>query len=99
MLAAGVNPTAAERVEVVTDSPFSGKTIVITGSFAAFGRDEATKRLQALGAKVTGSVSKNTDLVIAGEKAGSKLTKAQQLGIEILSDEAELIRLLGIGEG
>lgn len=95
MLAAGVRPTVQEPVAVPQDSPFSGKTIVITGSFESFGRDELTKKLEALGAKVTGSVSKKTDLVIAGESAGSKLSKAQDLGIGILSDEAELLRLLG----
>lgn len=57
-------------------------------------RDEAAERLEALGAKVSGSVSKKTDLVIAGEKAGSKLAKAQQLGIQVIEDEDELIRLL-----
>lgn len=95
MLAAGVNPVAEQPAEAPADSPFSGKTVVITGSFEAFGRDALKKKLEALGAKVTGSVSKKTDLVIAGEKAGSKLDKAQELGIDILSDEAELLRLLG----
>ncbi|MNJ03064.1 DNA ligase [compost metagenome] len=57
-------------------------------------REEAAERLEALGAKVSGSVSKKTDIVIAGEKAGSKLAKAQQLGIQVIDDEEELIKLL-----
>jgi DNA ligase (NAD+) len=95
MLAAGVNP-AAEEPEAVTntDNEFFGKTVVITGSFTAFSRDEATKKLEKLGAKVTGSVSKKTDIVIAGEAAGSKLTKAQDLGIRIIDNEEELLQLL-----
>ncbi|WP_047607295.1 NAD-dependent DNA ligase LigA [Rahnella aquatilis] len=76
------------------DSPFAGKTVVLTGSLSILSRDEAKDRLTALGAKVSGSVSKKTDLVIAGEAAGSKLAKAQELGIEVI-DEAEMIRLLG----
>ena len=76
------------------DSPFSGKTVVLTGSLSILSRDDAKARLVALGAKVSGSVSKKTDLVIAGEAAGSKLAKAQELGIEVI-DEAEMIRLLG----
>ena len=76
------------------DSPFSGKTVVLTGSLSVLSRDEAKDRLTALGAKVSGSVSKKTDLVIAGEAAGSKLAKAQELGIAVI-DEAEMIRLLG----
>ncbi|MBU9816449.1 NAD-dependent DNA ligase LigA [Rahnella sp. C60] len=75
-------------------SPFAGKTVVLTGSLSILSRDEAKDRLTALGAKVSGSVSKKTDLVIAGEAAGSKLAKAQELGIEVI-DEAEMIRLLG----
>lgn len=75
------------------DSPFAGKTVVLTGSLTVLSRDEAKDRLTALGAKVSGSVSKKTDLVIAGEAAGSKLVKAQELGIEVI-DEAEMIRLL-----
>lgn len=76
------------------DSPFAGKTVVLTGSLSQLSRDEAKARLTALGAKVAGSVSKKTDLVIAGEAAGSKLAKAQELGIAVI-DEAEMIRLLG----
>ncbi|TCQ84529.1 MULTISPECIES: NAD-dependent DNA ligase LigA [Rahnella] len=76
------------------DSPFAGKTVVLTGSLSILSRDEAKDRLTALGAKVSGSVSKKTDLVIAGEAAGSKLAKAQELGIDVI-DEAEMIRLLG----
>lgn len=75
------------------DSPFAGKTVVLTGSLSILSRDEAKDRLTALGAKVSGSVSKKTDLVIAGEAAGSKLAKAQELGIAVI-DEAEMIRLL-----
>ncbi|BAN97311.1 DNA ligase, NAD-dependent [Plautia stali symbiont] len=76
------------------DSPFAGKTVVLTGSLSQMNRDDAKARLTALGAKVSGSVSKKTDLLIAGEAAGSKLAKAQELGIEVI-DEAEMIRLLG----
>lgn len=85
------------QIEVVKaeeiDSPFAGKTVVLTGSLTQLTRDEAKDRLTALGAKVSGSVSKKTDLVIAGEAAGSKLAKAQELGIEVI-DEAEMIRRL-----
>jgi DNA ligase (NAD+) len=75
------------------ESSFAGKTIVITGTFEAFGRKELAERLEALGATVTGSVSKKTDLVVAGEKAGSKLKKAADLGIETW-DEARLVTTL-----
>ncbi|MDU4094478.1 MAG: NAD-dependent DNA ligase LigA, partial [Pantoea sp.] len=80
------------------DNPFAGKTVVLTGSLSIMSRDEAKERLTALGAKVSGSVSKKTDLVIAGEAAGSKLAKAQELGIEVI-DEAEMIRLLDSQNG
>ncbi|ALB69838.1 NAD-dependent DNA ligase LigA [Cronobacter muytjensii] len=76
------------------DSPFAGKTVVLTGTLSQMSRDDAKARLAALGAKVSGSVSKKTDLLIAGEAAGSKLAKAQELGIEVI-DEAEMLRLLG----
>ncbi|MCE9838894.1 MULTISPECIES: NAD-dependent DNA ligase LigA [Proteus] len=75
------------------DNPFAGKTVVLTGSLSQLTRDEAKDRLAALGAKVSGSVSKKTDMVIAGEAAGSKLVKANELGITVI-DEDEMIRLL-----
>lgn len=82
------------EVEPLTiDSPFSGKTIVLTGTLSQLTRDEAKDKLKKLGAKVTGSVSKKTDLVIAGESAGSKLTKAEELGIKVI-DEQEMLDLL-----
>ncbi|MBB3276997.1 MULTISPECIES: NAD-dependent DNA ligase LigA [Pseudoxanthomonas] len=73
--------------------PLEGKTVVLTGGLAAMSRDEAGAKLEALGAKVAGSVSKKTSLVVAGEAAGSKLAKAQELGIEIW-DEAQLLAFL-----
>ncbi|HFT5241214.1 TPA: NAD-dependent DNA ligase LigA [Yersinia enterocolitica] len=87
-------PEPQQIVAEEIDSPFAGKTVVLTGSLTILSRDEAKDRLTALGAKVSGSVSKKTDLVIAGEAAGSKLIKAQELGITVI-DEAEMIRLLG----
>ena len=69
------------------DSYFSGKTVVLTGTLSSMGRKEATALLEDLGAKVTGSVSKATDYVIAGEEAGSKLDKANALGIRVLSED------------
>ena len=74
-------------------SALAGKTFVITGTLGSMGRSEAKERLQALGAKVAGSVSKKTDYVIAGEAAGSKLDKAERLGVPVLGEEV-LIRLL-----
>ncbi|MBS9429536.1 NAD-dependent DNA ligase LigA [Photorhabdus akhurstii] len=91
----GINwePVVVTKAEKI-DSPFSGKTVVLTGSLHQLSRDEAKAKLVALGAKVTGSVSKKTDLVIAGEAAGSKLAKANELNIPVI-DEEEMIRLLG----
>lgn len=76
-----------------SDGPLAGKTVVLTGGLSSMTRDEAGDRLQALGAKVSGSVSKKTSIVIAGEAAGSKLVKAQELGIEIW-DEVALVDYL-----
>jgi DNA ligase (NAD+) len=73
--------------------PLNGKTVVLTGTLQSLSRSDAKKRLQALGAKVAGSVSKNTGLVVVGADAGSKARKAQELGIEMI-DEGELISLL-----
>ncbi|MFC5448719.1 NAD-dependent DNA ligase LigA [Paenibacillus aestuarii] len=97
MLASGVSPVAEEPavIQASPDNPFFGKTVVLTGTLSTMGRDECAKKLEALGAKVTGSVSKKTDIVIAGESAGSKLTKARDLGIRIIEDEQELLQLLG----
>jgi len=75
------------------ESPFAGKTVVLTGTLESFTRTELTETLEALGAKVTGSISKNTDLVIAGENPGSKLLRAKELGIETW-DEAKLTTAL-----
>ena len=76
---------------------FAGKTFVLTGTLSSMGRDEAKARLEALGAKVSGSVSKKTSAVIAGESAGSKLDTARELGVEVL-DEAAFLDLLGANE-
>lgn len=95
LLEFGVRPQPIEKPKPVsTDSFFYGKTVVLTGTLHLMTREEATAKLEACGAKVTGSVSKKTDLVVAGEKAGSKLAKAEQLGIPVITDENELVRLL-----
>ena len=83
--ACGVNMETAERE--VTDSVLSGKTVVVTGTLPTLGRREAQELIERYGGKVSGSVSKKTDYVLAGENAGSKLTKAQELGIPVLSEE------------
>lgn len=75
------------------DGPLAGQTVVLTGGLATMSRDDAGARLEALGAKVSGSVSKKTSFVVAGEAAGSKLAKAQELGVEIW-DEARLLAFL-----
>ena len=82
----GMNPQY-EIQDRNTDNIFSGKTIVLTGKLVELTRNEAKEYLERLGAKVTGSVTSKTDYVIAGEKAGSKLAKAEQLGIQVLSED------------
>ena len=79
------------------DNPFFGKTLVFTGTMPTLGRAEAKTMAQDVGAKVSGSVSKKTDYVIAGAEAGSKLEKAQQLGVTVI-DEAEFLRLLKVNK-
>jgi DNA ligase (NAD+) len=81
---------------VVALGPLSGKTVVLTGTLASMSRDQAAARLEALGAKIAGSVSRKTDLVVAGESAGSKLAKAQELGVTVW-DETQLLAQLGEG--
>ena len=82
--------------EKITIAPptgvFASKTFVLTGTLPTLTREEATAKIEAAGGKVSGSVSKKTDFVLAGEEAGSKLEKAQQLGVKILG-EAEFLRL------
>lgn len=92
--ASGVHWPESEPRQTPGDGPLSGKTFVLTGTLSNMTRDEAKQKIQALGGKVTGSVSKNTDYVAYGEKAGSKLAKAQQLEIETL-DENQLLELIG----
>lgn len=95
MLRLGVKPTMPEKAaEADPEGFFHGKTVVLTGTLPTLSRSEAAKLLEAAGAKVAGSVSKKTDVVIAGEAAGSKLTKAQELGIPIIDSEEEFLRLL-----
>ncbi|ULG73826.1 NAD-dependent DNA ligase LigA [Macrococcus brunensis] len=95
---AGVNMTyTGTKVEVVSNTEFMDKTIVLTGKLEIMTRTEASEKLTSLGAKVTSSVTKKTDLVIAGEEAGSKLAKAESLGIEVWSEEQLINKLQEIG--
>ncbi|MBQ4155755.1 MAG: NAD-dependent DNA ligase LigA [Clostridia bacterium] len=82
-----------EAKEIDENNPFYNKTIVITGSFADFSRDELSDKMKSFGAKVTGSVSKNTDILLCGEKAGSKLKKATDLGVKVITEQ-ELLELI-----
>jgi DNA ligase (NAD+) len=90
LLAAGVRPVP-EQVEA--RGPFAGKTVVLTGGLAGLSRDEAKAAIERRGGKVSGSVSRKTDLVVAGEEAGSKLEKAAKLGVRVV-DEATFLKLL-----
>jgi len=81
-------------VDIVPAGPLDGQTVVLTGTLSAMTREEAKSRLEALGAKAAGSVSKKTSFVVAGEAAGSKLAKAEELGVQVW-DEAKLIDFLG----
>lgn len=89
----GMNPQY-EVAEVNTNNIFAGKTVVLTGKLVELTRNEAKDYLEKNGAKVTGSVTSKTDLVIAGDKAGSKLVKAEQLGIQVINEEqfANMVR-------
>lgn len=85
LLALGVNPHFEEKE--ITESAFSGKTVVVTGTMEKYSRKEIKEKLESLGAKVAGSVSKKTDFVVYGAEAGSKLTKAEELGVKTISEE------------
>lgn len=82
------------EVEAAAAGPLDGQTVVLTGTLSAMTRDEAKSRLEALGAKAAGSVSKKSSFVVAGEAAGSKLAKAEELGVDVW-DEAKLLAFLG----
>ena len=91
LLAHGVKPRPEE---VQQDSPISGKTIVVTGTLEKLDRRQAEALIESLGGKTAGSVSKKTDYVLAGESAGSKLTKARELGVRVLNEQ-EFFELIG----
>ena len=90
LLAAGVRP---EPEKVDGRGPLAGKTVVLTGGLGSISRDDAKAEIERRGGKVSGSVSRKTDLVVAGEDAGSKLAKARELGVRIIGEE-EFLALL-----
>lgn len=90
----GLHWAESDPTAPTSDGALAGKTFVLTGTLSSMTRDEAKDKIRLLGGKVTGSVSKKTDFVIFGEKAGSKLAKAQQLGVKTL-DETQFADLLG----
>ena len=94
LAASGVNFNSALFNPAAALGPFAGKTFVLTGTLPTMKREDASAQIEALGGKVSGSVSKKTDYVLAGEEAGSKLEKAQKLGVRII-DEAEFVKMCG----
>lgn len=95
LLKSGINWPVADKPTIDNTHPFSGKTIVLTGTLTTMSRNEAKKKLQGLGAKVTGSISKNTDFVIAGENPGSKSARAIEIGARLLN-ETEFIKKIEV---
>jgi DNA ligase (NAD+) len=91
---AGVN-MKGEKSETIENAHFAGKTVVFTGTLKTLTREKASEEVLKRGGRVSGSISKKTDYVVAGSEAGSKLQKAQTLGVRILS-EAEFLTLLGL---
>jgi len=94
MQALGIHPKSQKAAASKAEQPFTGKTFVLTGTLPMLTREAASSRIESLGGKVTGSVSKNTDYVLAGAEAGSKLDKAQALGVPVI-DEAAFLKLCG----
>jgi len=94
LLEAGVHPAEKDMTAPAGDLPLQGMTVVVTGTLPSLSRNEAEDLIRQMGGTAAGSVSKKTNYVLAGEKAGSKLTKAQTLGIPVL-DEAAFMRLIG----
>ena len=92
LLKAGVAPTWEARD--TSSGVFAGMTVVVTGTLASMGRSEAEEAIREQGGKAAGSVSKKTSLVVAGESAGSKLAKAQALGVKVIGEE-EFLSMLG----
>jgi DNA ligase (NAD+) len=90
----GIHPTGSVKMTQAESLAFNGKTFVLTGTLPSLSRDEASALIRDAGGNVTGSVSKNTDFLLAGEEAGSKLDKAKELGTEILT-EKEFLEILG----
>lgn len=97
LLASGVSPQTVKKAPVATNSIFAGKTVVVTGTLEGMSRDEASAALEGLGAKVSGSVSKKTDFLICGENSGSKLAKAESLGVRVIKND-EFLQLLNASE-
>jgi DNA ligase (NAD+) len=98
LIAAGVRPAAPARRRTQEGGVLAGKTFVLTGTLPNLTREEAAQRIEAAGGKVTGSVSKKTNYVLAGSDPGSKLEKARSLGVPVI-DEAEFLRIVGKGSG
>jgi DNA ligase (NAD+) len=92
----GISPHGSGKGAAETAQAFGGKTFVLTGALPTLSRDEASRLIREAGGNVTGSVSKNTDYVLAGESAGSKLDKARELGVPILSEQ-QLLEMIAAG--
>ncbi len=90
----GVDMTAPKKSQAASSGPLAGKTLVVTGTLPKYGREEIEELIVQFGGRAASSVSKNTDYVVAGEKAGSKLEKAKKLGVQVIS-EAEFDKLIG----